>query len=31
MLNLFYSPAYWGHSKTMNGHHKVVDNLIKSL
>ena len=31
MLNLFYSPAYWGHSKTMNGPHKVVDNLIKSL
>ena len=31
MINLFYSDAYWGHSATMNGPHKVVDNLIKSL
>ena len=31
MINLFYSEAYWGHSATMNGPHKVVDNLIKSL
>ena len=31
MINLYYSEAYWGHSTTMNGPHKVVDNLIKSL
>tara|TARA_B000000609_G_scaffold26962_1_gene17853 strand:- start:194 stop:1051 length:858 start_codon:yes stop_codon:yes gene_type:complete len=31
MINLFYSEAYWGHSTTMNGPHKVVNNLIKSL
>jgi len=31
MINLYYSEAYWGHSVTMNGPHKVVDNLIKSL
>jgi len=31
MINLFYSEAYWGHSQTMNGPHKVVNNLIKSL
>ena len=31
MINLYYSEAYWGHSQTMNGPHKVVDNLIKSL
>ena len=31
MINLFYSEAYWGHSFTMNGPHKVVNNLIKSL
>ena len=31
MINLFYSEAYWGHSSTMNGPHKVVNNLIKSL
>ena len=31
MINLYYSEAYWGHSATMNGPHKVVDNLIKSL
>ena len=31
MINLYYSEAYWGHSLTMNGPHKVVDNLIKSL
>ena len=31
MSNLYYSEAYWGHSATMNGPHKVVDNLIKSL
>ena len=31
MVNLYYSEAYWGHSATMNGPHKVVDNLIKSL
>ena len=31
MINLCYSEAYWGHSATMNGPHKVVDNLIKSL
>ena len=31
MINLYYSEAYWGHSSTMNGPHKVVDNLIKSL
>ena len=31
MINLFYSEAYWGHSATMNGPHKVVNNLIKSL
>ena len=31
MINLYYSEAYWGHSKTMNGPHKVIDNLIKSL
>ena len=31
MINLYYSESYWGHSATMNGPHKVVDNLIKSL
>ena len=31
MINLYYSEAYWGHSATMNGPHKVVDNLMKSL
>ena len=31
MINLYYSEAYWGHSATLNGPHKVVDNLIKSL
>ena len=31
MINLFYSEAYWGHSATMNGPHKVVNNLVKSL
>ena len=31
MINLYYSEAYWGHSQTMNGPHKVVNNLIKSL
>ena len=31
MINLYYSEAYWGHSATMNGPHKVVDHLIKSL
>ena len=31
MINLYYSEAYWGHSATMNGPHKVVDNLVKSL
>jgi len=31
MINLYYSELYWGHSATMNGPHKVVDNLIKSL
>ena len=31
MINLYYSEAYWRHSATMNGPHKVVDNLIKSL
>jgi len=31
MINLYYSEAYWGHSATMNGPHKVVNNLIKSL
>jgi len=31
MINLFYSESYWGHSATMNGPHKVVNNLIKSL
>ena len=31
MINLYYSETYWGHSATMNGPHKVVDNLIKSL
>ena len=31
MINLYYSEAYWGHSATMNGPHKVVDILIKSL
>ena len=31
MINLYYSEAYWGHSATMNGPHKVVDNLIKSF
>jgi len=31
MINLYYSEAYWGYSATMNGPHKVVDNLIKSL
>ena len=31
MINLYYSEAYWGHSQTMNGPHKVIDNLIKSL
>ena len=31
MINLYYSEAYWGHSAMMNGPHKVVDNLIKSL
>ena len=31
MINLYYSEAYWGHSATMNGPHKVVENLIKSL
>ena len=31
MINLYYSEAYWGHSATMNGPHKVEDNLIKSL
>ena len=31
MINLYYSEAYWGHSATMNGPHKVVDNLIRSL
>ena len=31
MINLFYSDAYWGHSQTMNGPHKVVKNLKLSL
>ena len=31
MINLYYSESYWGHSATMNGPHKVVNNLIKSL
>ena len=31
MINLYYSEAYWGHSLTMNGPHKVINNLIKSL
>ena len=31
MINLYYSEAYWGHSATMNGPHKVINNLIKSL
>ena len=31
MINLFYSEAYWGHSQTMNGPHKVVKNLLMSL
>ena len=31
MINLYYSESYWGHSLTMNGPHKVVNNLIKSL
>ena len=31
MINLFYSDAYWGHSQTMNGPHKVVKNLLMSL
>ena len=31
MINLYYSEEYWGHSATMNGPHKVVNNLIKSL
>lgn len=31
MINLFYSEAYWGHSQTMNGPKKVVNNLIESL
>ena len=31
MINLFYSDAYWGHSQTMNGPKKVVNNLLESL
>ena len=31
MINLYYSEAYWGHSATMNGPHKVINNLVKSL
>ena len=31
MINLYYSDAYWGHSQTMNGPHKVVKNLLMSL
>ena len=31
MINLYYSEAYWCHSATNNGPHKVVNNLIKSL
>ena len=31
MINLYYSEAYWGHSLTMNGPHKVVKNLLMSL
>ena len=31
MINLYYSESYWSHSATMNGPHKVVDNLTKSL
>lgn len=31
MLNLFYSESYWGHSQTMNGPKKVVNNLLESL
>jgi hypothetical protein len=31
MINLFYSEAYWGHSQTMNGPKKVVNNLLESL
>ena len=31
MINLYYSEAYWGHSQTMNGPHKVVKNLLMSL
>ena len=31
MINLYYSEAYWGHSATMNGPHKVVKNLLMSL
>ena len=31
MINLYYSEAYWGHSTTMNGPHKVVKNLLMSL
>ena len=31
MINLYYSETYWGHSATMNGPQKVVNNLIKSL
>ena len=27
MINLYYSEAYWGHSATMNGPHKV--NKVK--
>ena len=31
MINLYYSEAYWGHTQTMNGPHKVVKNLLMSL
>mgnify|MGYP001162159748 CR=1 FL=1 len=31
MINLYYSESYWGHTQTMNGPHKVINNLIKSL
>ena len=31
MINLYYSEAYWGHSQTMKGPHKVVKNFLMSL
>lgn len=31
MINLFYEEAYWGHTSSMNGPKKVVNNLLASL